>query len=546
MILGVTMASIQWRNPPPLGWLSLAMAALVILPILSVVLELLQPASEVWGHVASTLLPRYAVNTALLALGVGTLTTLIGVGAAFFMTQSDFFGRRTLQWMMVLPVAIPPYVMAYLYYDLLSISGPVQTGLRDLTGLTAAQLVLPPIASLPGAILVLSLSLYPYVYLAAWAAFSQQGGRLLETARSLGCSPLAAFWRVSLPMARPAIVAGCALVLMECMAEYGALSILGVQTFTTGIYKAWFGMGDRVAAAQLAVMLLIIVSLLLWLERTNRRGRTHDHREHGKADDRQFMGSQTQLALALCLVPFALGFVLPIFYLISLSVDVGFYMTTATLDALINTLTVAGITALIATSASLLMIYGTRLVPNPLVRGANGLAALGYAIPGPVLAIGALVPLAALDRLIGGLMTNWFDARPQLWLSGSIVILIYVYLVRFMTITLGGIDAGFSKIKPSMDEAAAVLGYGALRRLLSVHARLIAPALAAAGMLVFVDVVKELPATLILRPFNFDTLAVEVFNLANDERLREAATPALLLVAIGLLPAWLLTRSMRR
>lgn len=546
MAVVVNRTRMRWRAIPPLGLLSLVMAALVLLPIVSVVLELLQPTSEVWGHVASRLLPQYAINTALLVLGVGCLTTAVGVGTAFIMTHTEFPFRRTLQWMMVLPVAIPPYIMAYIYYDLLSVAGPLQSGIRSLTGWTAREFALWPIASLPGAIAVLTFALYPYVYLAAWAAFAQQGARLVETARSLGCSKLQAFRRVSLPLARPAIVAGCALVLMETMAEYGALSILGVQTFTTGIYKAWFGMGDRVAAAQLAVILLSLVGLLLWMERANRRGRIHDTRQHGEADDRQVDGRVAAVSITLCLIPFIAGFLLPLFYLIWQAIDFGLYLTPDTLNALGNTLEVAGITATIAVLASLIMIYGMRLAPHPLVRVCNALAALGYAIPGPVLAIGALVPLAALDRMIGHVMAASFDAQPQLWFSGSIVILIYVYLVRFMTITMGGIEAGFLKVKPSMDEAAAVLGYGALRRLLRVHAKLIAPALAAAGMLVFVDVVKELPATLILRPFNFDTLAVKVFNLASDERLREAATPALLLVAIGLIPAWLLTRSMRR
>lgn len=546
MALAVRGQKARWRTIPALGWLSLVMGCAVLLPVLSVIFELRAPASEIWSHVATALLPQYALNTLILACGTGLLTSAIGIGAAFIMTHSDFPMRRTLQWLLVLPVALPPYVMAYIYYDLLSVAGPVQTTIRDLTGLNAREFALPPIASLPGAILVLSISLYPYVYLAAWAAFAQQGTRLVESARSLGCSKWQAFRRVSLPLARPAIVAGLALVLMETMAEFGALSILGVQTFTTGIYKAWFGMGDRVAAAQLAVILLAIVSLLLWLERSQRRGRIHDSRQRGEVYDRPLSGRLTVMAGGLCLIPWLAGFVLPIVYLGWLVAGQGFYLSAQTSAALANTLEIAAVTTVIALTASLLMIYGTRLATNRLVNLANRFAALGYAVPGPVLAIGALVPLSAIDRALGGIMSHWFDARPQLWFSGTTFVLVYVYLVRFMTITLGGIEAGFLKIKPSIEEAAAVLGYGALRRLVFVHAKLIAPALAASGMLIFVDVAKELPATLILRPFNFDTLAVEVFTLASDERLSQAASPALILVTIGLVPAWLLSRTMRR
>jgi len=545
----VTGNSVVARIIPPrlsaLGWLSLAMALLVMVPIVAVILELRHPPSDAWSFVATTLVPRYLANTAWLALGVLVLTATAGIGTAILVTSFRFAGVRLLEWLLVLPVAIPSYVLAYLYYDMLGVAGPVQSALRDATGLTARQLAFPPIASLPGAVFVLAAGLYPYVYVSARAAFLQQGRRLIETARMLGCSPLAAFLRVSLPLARPAIVAGLALVMMETLAEYGALSLLGVQTFTTGIYKAWFGMGDRVAAAQLATMLLGLVALLLWTERIQRRGRVSDTRHRGDHEPRTLTGWPARLAFTACLLPTLTGFVIPGAYLVYLAVKLGTAPALSVLPALGNSLLVAAITTAIALVAGLLIVYGARLSPYRPVLVANRIAASGYAIPGPVLAIGALIPLAALDGLLRGWLGR-FGIDVGLLLTGTVAMLIFVYLVRFMTISIGSIEAGFQKVAPSMEDAAAMLGHNALQRLWYVHARLIAPAIAVAATLVFVDVIKELPATLILRPFEFDTLAVRVFNLASDERLREAAAPALLLVAIGLLPAWLLTRQIRR
>lgn len=516
-----------------------------MIPIVAVIFELRHPPGDAWSFVATTLIPRYLANTVWLALGVMLLTATAGIGTAIIVTSFRFPGVRLLEWLLVLPVAIPSYVLAYAYYDLLGVSGPVQSTLRDVTGLSARELPFPPIASLPGAVFVLAAGLYPYVYVSARAAFLQQGQRLIETARMLGCTPLSAFFRVSMPMARPAVVAGLALVMMETLAEYGALTLLGVQTFTTGIYKAWFGMGDRVAAAQLATMLLGLVALLLWIERIQRRGRVSDTRHRSDDNPRRLTGWPARLAFTACLLPTLTGFVIPAAYLAHLTIGLDVRATLSVLPALGNSILVAAITTSIAVIAALLMVYGARLAPRRTVLIANRIAAIGYAIPGPVLAIGALIPLAAADTMLRDILRPW-GINSGLLLSGTIATLIFVYLVRFMTISIGTIEAGFLKVVPSMEDAAATLGHNALQRLWYVHARLIAPALAVATTLVFVDVMKELPATLILRPFDFDTLAVRVFNLASDERLKEAAAPALLLVAIGLLPAWLLTRQIRR
>ncbi|MEZ5838376.1 MAG: iron ABC transporter permease [Geminicoccaceae bacterium] len=529
-----------------LSLLSLLSALVVGLPLLSVAIDALQPASDVWSHVAGRLIPRYLMNTVWLCLGVGGLTGCIGVGAAWLITTYRFRGRQLLEWALILPLAIPSYVQAYIYYDLTNVSGPIQTGLRSWLDVRADQFTLPPLSSVPGAIFVLSIALYPYVYLAARTGFLQQTGTLVEISRMLGCTPTAAFFRVTLPLARPAIVVGLSLVLMETLADYGAVSLLGVQTFTTGIYKAWFSMGDRVAAAQLASILLLIVLVLVFTELSHRRGQFFNTGNDTPAVAQRLAGVSGAAALVACFLPAFLGFLLPAGYLLHMLAGVPDNPSIGFGDAVINTLAVAMATASIAVALGLFMTYGARLAPSRMITFLNRVAAMGYAVPGPVLAIGTLVPLVALDHAIDQLAQRFWGIQPGLLITGSIGALVFAYLARFMTVSLGAIEAGFAKVKPSLEDAAAVLGLGTLDRLRRVHLRLIGPSIATAGLLVFVDVMKELPATLILRPFDFDTLAVRVFNLARDERLAEAALPALILILVGLVPVIILSRQFSR
>ena len=523
---------------------SLIAAMFMALPLISVGIDALQPASDVWNHVASRLIPRYFWNTIWLCMGVGGLAAAIGVGAAWLISTYRFAGRHLLEWALILPLAIPSYVQAYIYYELTSVSGPLQTNLRALMGTEAAGFGIPSISSLPGAIFVLTMSLYPYVYLAARAGFAQHTGTLVEISRTLGCTPTQAFFRVTLPLARPAIIVGLSLVLMETLADYGAVSLLGVQTFTTGIYKAWFSMGDRGAAAQLASILLMVVLLLVLIERKHRSGQFFNTGNDTPSEQTDLKAGSGLFALIACILPAFFGFILPAGYLLYMLSDLGEFSGSPFFDATLNTLIVAFATSAIAIVLGLMMVYGARLAKSSIVTFFNRFAAMGYAVPGPVLAIGTLVPLAAFDNFIDGLAEKWFSLDVGLLLTGSIGALLFAYLARFMTVSLGAIEAGFAKVKPSLEDAASVLGLSSLQRLRQVHIRLIGPSIATAGLLVFVDVMKELPATLVLRPFDFDTLAVRVFNLARDERLAEAALPALVLILVGLIPVIILSRQL--
>lgn len=523
---------------------ALCMAMLVCLPVLSVLTSLLQPTGDAWAHVVERLLPRYLGNTVWLLLGVGSLSLIFGIGTAWLVVSYRFFGSRILEWALILPLAIPGFILAYVYYDLFTFQGPLQSAFRAVTGLAAREYWFPWVTNLGGAVFVLGLALYPYVYLAARAAFLRQAGSLVQASRTLGCSRAEAFRRVVLPLARPAIAVGLILVLMETLADFGAMSLLGVQTFTTGIFRAWFSLGDRVAAAQLGSMLIGFVLLLVILERLMRRGETYNPAGGHHLDTReQLSGWPAALAFAACLVPLGLGFLLPAGRLLWMTLDVPSFIGVAAFGGLIrNSVTVAAVTAVLAVGIALLIVYAKRVAASRPVTVAAMFAGMGYALPGPIIAIGTLVPLAAFDNTVDAWFRASFGISTGLLLTGSIAALVFAYLVRFMAISLGNIEAGFAKIRPSLDDAASVLGSSIWRRLRLIHAPLLWPAMGAAAIIVFVDTMKELPATLVLRPFDFDTLAVRVYNLARDERFAEAALPALVLVLVGLIPVYVLTR----
>lgn len=523
---------------------ALCMAVLVCLPVLSVLTSLLQPTGDAWAHVVQRLLPRYLVNTFWLLLGVGSLALVCGIGTAWLVVCYRFWGSRVLEWALILPLAIPAFILAYVYYDLFTFQGPLQSAFRAATGLGARDYWFPRVTNVGGAVFVLGLALYPYVYLAARAAFLRQAGSLVQASRTLGCSRAEAFRRVVLPLARPAIAVGLILVMMETLADFGAMSLLGVQTFTTGIYRAWFSLGDRIAAAQLGSMLIGFILLLVILERLMRRGETYNPTGGHHLDSReQLTGWRAAAAFAACLLPLGLGFLLPAGRLLWMTMDVpSFIGPAAFLDLIRNSVTVATIAAVLAVLLGLLIVYARRVTASRTVTIAAMLAGMGYALPGPIIAIGTLVPLAGFDNAVDAWFRATFGISTGLLLTGSIAALVFAYLVRFMAIALGNIEAGFAKIRPSLDDAASVLGSSVWQRLFRVHAPLLWPAMGAAAIIVFVDTMKELPATLVLRPFDFDTLAVRVYNLARDERFAEAALPALILVLVGLIPVYILTR----
>lgn len=532
----------------PLLILSVAIGLLVALPVLSVLTNLWSgDTAATWGHLAATVLPEYLLNSLWLSFGVGCGVAVVGVATAWLTAMTRFPGRKLFEWALLLPLAMPAYVLAYVYTDLLQFVGPVQTFLRESFGWKRGDYFFPEIRSLGGAVLMFVCVLYPYVYLLARTAFLERGSGTYEAARSLGLSPWGAFLRVSLPLARPAVVAGVALVLMETLADYGTVAYFAVQTFTTGIYRAWFSLGDRIAAAQLAGALLSFVLCLLVLERIS-RGRARFH-ETGRRQGarRELRGLTAWAATCICLLPLLLGFLLPAGLLLKLAMAEGdseFGLRYGLLAR--NSLLVAGVSAVLAVFLAVLLAYGRRLSSSNLIRLVNRLATLGYAVPGSVIAVGVLIPVTRLDHWLAATWQNSFGGNPGLLLTGGIAALIYAYLARFLSIALQTVESGLVRVTPSMDAAARSLGCGPGETLRRVHLPMIRGSLFSAGLLVFVDVMKELPATLVMRPFNFDTLATQTYTLAADERLAEASTAALAIVAVGLLPVFLLARQVSR
>lgn len=525
-----------------LGLVSLVVAALVVAPIGAVVWNIFLPSEATWGHLLSTVLPEYIYNTLMLLVMVAVGVTTCGVVSAWLVTGHRFPGQTILEWALVLPMAMPAYVMAYAYTDWLQAAGPVQGLLREVTGWRVREYWFPEIRSLPGAAAMLTFALYPYVYLLARNAFLEQSRSSFEAAQLAGYGPWGRFFRVSLPLARTGIVAGMALALMETLADFGTVSYFAVNTFTTGIYRAWLSLGDAVAAGQLATCLLLFVLVMLALER-KQRGAARYTSNRTPITPNQLTGYKATAALLLCLMPVLLGFFVPAAILLKLALNDPAVQFGARLYGLIvNTFILAGVAALVAVAVALLLAYAARAAKNPWVHGANRLAVLGYALPGAVIAVGILLPLGKVDNWVINWLYEHFGVRIGLIMTGSVVALIYAYLVRFLAVAFQTTEAGLSRVTPSMDDAARSLGLSPARTLVRVHMPIMRGSIATAALLVFVDVMKELPATFAMRPFNFDTLAVEAYNLAKDERIAEAALPALLIVAIALLPLVVLSR----
>ena len=531
-----------------------ATALLLVMPLLAVALLAFggaggAVAAGAWEHLVATGLGGYTLNSLGLILMVGLGVMAVGVGAAWLTALCEFPGRRVLQAALVLPLALPGYVIAYAYTDFLQFAGPVQSAVRGLAGVDgagwkAAGYWFPEIRSLPGAALMFVLVLYPYVYLPARAAFASGGANLTEAARTLGLGPWAAFRRVALPLARPAMAAGCALALMETLADYGAVSYFAVDTFTTGIYKAWFGLGDKATAARLACLLLLFTLALVSLERVS-RGRARFASGSARSTHAAFRFSGVRGVAATCAagLPVLLGFVLPVLILgrLAWQESDGFdWLRFAVLAG--NSVRVGLLAALVAVAAALLIAYSARL--DPRMQAFGRIAALGYAVPGAVIAVGVLVPLAGFDNWLDALMREHFGVRTGLLLTGSVAALVLAYVARFLAVALNNIEAGLARVTASMDDAARAMGLSAGATAWRVHAPLIARSLAIAGLLVFVDALKELPATLAVRPFNFDTLATHAYTLAKDERLGEAAWPCLAIVLVSLGPVLLVSRAL--
>lgn len=533
------------------GWtgLTLAVATLIALPILVVLLHVFVPAGEVWRHLFQTVLSRYVGNTLGLMVGVGVGVTLIGVGTAWLVVMCRFPGRGVFRWALLLPLAVPTYVIAYAYTDFLQFAGPVQTLLRDTFDWGREDYWFPQIRSLGGAIMLMSLVLYPYVYLLSRAAFIEQSVCALEVGRTLGRGPVRLFLGIAVPLARPAIAGGVALALMETLNDFGAVQFFGVDTFTTGVYRTWFGLGEQAAAAQLAACLLVFVLALLLLERWSRRRARYfqTSSRYRELPQYRLSGLRALLAWLACALPVTLGFLLPAGLLLGMHLREGDpLLGTRFTDFALNSLTLAGVTAVVAVALAVLISYGVRLRRSALTQAAARIASLGYAIPGSVIAVGVLIPLAWLDNRINLFALERFGVTPGLILTGTMVALVYAYVVRFLAVSFNTVEASLGKISPSMDAVSRTLGAGASGTLRRVHMPIMRGSLFAAAILIFVDVMKELPATVILRPFDFDTLAVRAYELASDERLAQASTSALAIVAVGIVPVVLLSMAMTR
>lgn len=493
-------------------------------------------------------LPQYFVNSLWLAGGTALGTALLGTGTAWLVTMCSFPGRRIFEWALVLPLAAPAYIIAYAYADFLQHAGPVQTMLRDFMGWGPRSYWFPNIRSLPGAILVFSFVLYPYVYLIVRSALIEQSVCVLEAARSLGRTPWQSFWSVAMPLARPAIVAGVSLATMETLADFGTVSHFGVPTFTTAIYQAYAFLGDQARAASLSTVLLGIVLLLFVVERIERgRATTHATTGYVRALPRFTLSkAQAFWSFVACSLPIILGALLPAGILLNLALAHGHNLLSARYIALFSNTLILGIVAAIVTvGIALLVVYAARTARSFTVRAALSLSALGYAIPGSVIAIAILLPLAKLDNALFT-VAEGMGHRIGLVFTGSIFALIYAYVVRFLAIAYRTSEQGLARITPHMEEAGRSLGANEGRILTRIHMPMMRASVLTAGLIVFVEVVKELPATLILRPFNFDTLAVQAYRLASDERLAEASSAALAIIAVGLVSVIFLTRTITR
>ena len=537
MLITVNGSSRLWILPAVLA------AAVSAIPLLAVAAAAGMPAGPVWQHLSETLLAQYVGNSLLLMLLVGLLALMLGVTCAWLVAACRFPGRDALAWMLVLPLAAPAYVVAYAYTDLLEVSGPLQSGIRALLGLGIEDWQLTGIRSLPGAAVLLALVLYPYVYLLARGSFASVSGGQLEAARTLGATPAAAFRRVALPAARPAIAAGLALVLMETLADFGVAEYFAVPTFSTGIYRTWIGLGDHAAAMRLGGLLLLFVIALVTFEGLSRRGEPHAG-DYRPATFVRLRGWRAAAATGFCLVPVLLGFVLPVGVLLWHKLRSGGdqLFGRGFFDYLANSVSVSLAAALIATLLALLLGYAQRLRRDAVSGALIRFATMGYALPGMLLAIGLLGPLGAADRILTGWLRETTAYSGGLLLSGTTAILIYAYVCRFLTVSFNSVKSGFEAVSPAMDAAARSLGAGPGGVVRRVHLPILRPSISAAALLVFVDAMRELPATLMLRPFNFDTLATRVYRLASDERLAEASTAALCIVLAGIVPVLLVDR----
>jgi len=521
---------------------------LFAVPLLVVFASLFQFDTQIWTHLIDTVLGSYVYNSLALAISVGLGTAVVGSYLAWFMVNYDFMGKSVLNWLILLPLAMPAYIIAYTYTGMLDFSGPLQQWLRGLLNAPMNAHMLPDIRSLEGAALVMILVLYPYVYLLARTAFSEQSAQFLLVSKLAGLTKFQHIKQVALPLARPSIITGAALAMMEALADYGTVAYFGVNTFTTGIYRTWFGMGNAEAASQLASMLCLFVFVLLWIEKSSRKHHSRYQSRHPSTIKAKTTTSAKSFGiLILCLIPAIFGFIIPFIQLAWWSAE--YFERDVFIDylpLLATSLELASISAVLIVSLALTISYCKRKFASRKIALASQFVGLGYALPGVVIAVG-VVQVAGFSDIRLNLLTNTlFDWQPGLVISGTIAILVFAYAVRYLSVAMHNTDTGLERIKPNIDEVSASLGASPTKMLKKIHVPLLRASLISAFILVFVDVLKELPATLILRPFNVNTLAVKAYELASDERLIDAALPAVTIVLAGLLPVIFLTMSLEK
>ena len=539
----------RFSNFSPLGLSAPTITLIVVSPLIAIIASAFATDSlELLKHLFDTLIGTYVINSLLLMVGVGTLTLIIGVPTAWLTSVCEFPGRKVFVWALLLPLAFPAYIIAYTYTGILDYYGPVFSLIRHVVGEERFSDLYFSVRSMPGAIILFSLVLYPYVYLLTRASFLEQSVRFVEISRMLGYNVRESFFKLSIPLARPAIVAGLSLALMETLADYGTVQFFGIGTFTTGIIRTFNSFGDATAAAQLSTMLLGFVGLLIFFEWFSRR-KTQYHATKGKSIHQskiRLRGKKAALAWLACFIPVFLGFVLPALILLKWTLFDAQYELSEFTVLVWHSIYLAAFAAIIAVTLSVILGYAKRTVPTRAVKGFVAVSGLGYAIPGAIIAVGIITPLVWLDHRLIELLKSGFDIDIGLILSGSIFALLFAYTVRFLAISLNAVQTGLQRIKPSMDYSARTLGYRQFGVLKRVHLPMIRASLITAFLIVFVDVLKELPATLILRPFDFNTLAVRAYELASDERLIDAALPSLTIILTGIIPVILLSKTMAR
>lgn len=530
------------------GWIlgAQAVALIVSIPLLTILCTLFKPTGDIWQHIATTVLKEYTINSLLLMISVAILTAIIGITTAWLTTMCMFPGKRYFHWLLLLPLSMPAYIIAFTYTGLLEGAGPLQTFIRSWSGWSFGDYWFPDIRSLPGAILILSLVLYPYVFMLVRAALLEQSVCVLEVSRTLGCGPWRCLFRVAIPLARPAIVVGLSLVCMETLADYGTVHYFGISTFTTGIFRTWFGLGNINAAAQLAAVLLGFIFVLIVIERSSRQNRRFHHTssKYLNIPCYKLQGIRAFIAFGICFTPFFFGFLLPVTQLLNWTLKTHEQILNRDfLNLIWNSLYLAGMTAIIAILLAAFLNYAQRICPSRFTQLPVRVASMGYAVPGVIIAVGVIIPFGIFDNALDTFFMEYLEISTGLLLSGTLAILIFAYLVRFLSISIQTLEAGLTKIKPNMDNAAQTLGAKPLEILTKIHLPLMRSSLLTAGLLVFVDVLKELPATLVLRPFNFNTLAVRAYELASNEQLADAASAAIAIIIAGLIPVILLSRS---